>query len=84
MSCYARVGNFTEIEIGAFPCNREAADAVAVFIADKKTRYVSVGHKGAGIRWAIDEVVITNGATEWFCSFSNKVKPETELSIYYR
>jgi len=81
MICYMRVSLYTEKDIG-FPCDPSVAAMMQNFRLNCKC--VTITHKGAGIRPAIDAKVEELGGREFICNYSNRVKPEVELTIYYR
>lgn len=81
MSCYMKIGHYTEADVG-FPCDACVSDAMKTFRLNAKC--VTITHKGAGIRPAIDAKVKELGGREFICNYSNRVKPEVQLTIYYR
>jgi len=84
MTCYAKIGNFEGRDFDPFGvhANMMALSAVKMFICSATA--VSFTHAGHGIIPAIKARLDELNATEWYCDFSNKVKPTTDITFYYK
>ena len=83
MSVYHKINglNLESTEM-PFPCPPEDHDKIIGFI--EEAQCLTVTQFRPGTHLIVDQVVKLHNASQFFCSFSNRVTPYKSLTIYFK
>ena len=65
-----------------FPCPQEAQEKINDFICEADC--VTVTQFRPGTHLIVDQVVKLHNASQFFCSFSNRVTPYKQITVYFK